>query len=384
MNFKQWLLSEEVFPNKTATVFHRTKNLENVESIFKNSFKTSGDGLVGDGLYTTFSLESQFNIYMKTYGDMLIKFKAIDLDKYLIFQPSVAKYILGEENYTLEKQLQKLNLKINEENINELINPFKWFKKPQMQSQPQQQSQPQKPKTTTISYYDKKLSTEKFSYEIAREFYQKNKWIDSKIHGVIYRHPFDGDCLVKYKPVENGITMIGYADAPVSSSKEKIAKLHDNSGWITSASTGNIKDKSANRELQKYKDVSQPIKDILFKTAKTGNLNTFKKYFSKVSVSDISIILGELLYTAAYYNQPDIVSFIVNYPDPKLLLNLHDYSNYKSLFYALIDAAEKNNLNMIKTILSNQNINVKKDDIDLISKKINNQDIIDYLNSIKR
>ena len=24
MNFKEWLLSEEIFPNKTATVYHRT------------------------------------------------------------------------------------------------------------------------------------------------------------------------------------------------------------------------------------------------------------------------------------------------------------------------------------------------------------------------
>ena len=378
MNFKDWILSEELYPNKTATVFHRTKNLGNVESIFKNAFKTSGDGLVGDGLYTTFSLESQFNIYMKEYGDMLIKFKVVDLDKYLIFQPSVAKYILGKENYTLEKQLEKLNIK-EQVNLNEIsINPFKWFGKKQ-QSLPQ--TQEPKITTTTISDYDKKLSTEKFSYEIAREFYKKNKWIDSKIHGVIYTHSFDGHCLVKYKPVENGITMIGYADAPVSLSKEKIANLHDNAGWITSTSTGNIKDKSADKELQRYKDISQPIKDILFKSAKAGNLDTFKKYFSKVNVSDISLIAGQLLYAAAYNNKIDIVNFIVNYPDPKFLLNLNDYSNMKSIVYALVNAAEKNDINMIKTILNKRNVRLDQDYIDFISKKTNNQDIIDYLNS---
>ena len=380
MNFKNWLLTEEIFPNKTATVFHRTKNLGNVESIFKNSFRTSGDGLVGDGLYTTFSLESQFNSYMAEYGDMIIKFKAVDLDKYLIFQPSVAKYVLGEENYTLEKQLEKLNIK-EQINLNEIsINPFKWFKQ---QQQPQQQ--PQQPKTTTISDYDKKLSTEKFSDKIAREFYQKNKWIDGKIYGVIYSSPFDGHCLVKYKPVENGITMIGYADAPVSSNKEKIANLHNNIGWITSASTTNIKhasrDKFDNKDLQKYKDVSQPIKDILFKSAKTGNLDAFKKYFSKINVSDVSLISGQLLYTAAYNNKTDIVSFIINYPDPKFLLNLNDASNMNSIINALVDATEKNDINMIKTILNNRNIKLDQDYINFIIKKTNNQDIIDYLNS---
>lgn len=383
MNFKKWLLSEEIFPNKTATVFHRTKNLGNVENIFKNSFKTSGDGLYGDGLYTTFSLESQFNSYMSEYGDVIIKFKATDLDKYLIFQPSVAKYILGEENYTLEKQLEKLNVKIEEVNLNELsINPFKWFG--QGSQPPPQPSQP--PKTMGISDYDKKLSVVKFSSGLAKEFYQKNKWIANKIHGVIYSDPHDGHCLVKYKPIENGITMIGYADAPVSSNKEKISNLHKNIGWITSTSTTNIKDASKNKstdnELQKYKDISQPIKDILFKIAKTGNLEAFKKYFSKVNISDISLISGQLLYLAAYNNKTDIVNYIVTYPDPKFLLNLNDTANTDSIVNALANAAEKGNIDMIKTILNSRNVKLQPDYIKFISKKTSNKDIIDYLNSI--
>jgi len=389
MNFKQWLLSEEVYPNKNATVFHRTKNRENVENIFKSSFRTSGSGLYGDGLYTTFSLESQFNSYMNVYGDILIKFKVTDLDKYLIFQPNVAKYVFGKDNYTIEKQLQKLNINAEDVNINELtLNPFKWFnQKPQnTQTELPQNTQTELPKNTGISVYDKKLNTDKFSDKVAEEFYKKNPWITQKLHGIIYSSPMDGDCLVKYKPIENAITMIGYVNAPVQSSKEKISQLHNNTGWITSASVTNIKDSSklkSNKSLQKYKDISQPIQDILFKAAKEGDLDLFKIYFSKVNSSDISMILGKLIYIAADNSKSEIVKYIFSQQDPKLLINLNDYQNSSFVVNALVKAAEKNDINMIKIILDGGHVKLKLEYIDFILKKTNNQSIVDYLNSYK-
>ena len=122
MNFKEWLLSEEIFPNKTATVFHRTcqgcneeQSIKSVSSILTKDYKVGKGCWYGCGLYTTFAIESQFTNYMRTYGKAVVKFKVTDLDKYLIFQLSVAKQIHGED-YKISSQFKKLGLlnKINE------------------------------------------------------------------------------------------------------------------------------------------------------------------------------------------------------------------------------------------------------------------------------
>ena len=40
MNFKQWLLSEEIFPqNNTATVYHRTKSVDSVSNMLTQEVK---------------------------------------------------------------------------------------------------------------------------------------------------------------------------------------------------------------------------------------------------------------------------------------------------------------------------------------------------------
>ena len=95
MNFKHWLISEEIFPNKTATVYHRTcqncdedKSIKSVSSILTSDYKVGKGCYYGCGLYTTFAIKSQFTNYMQTYGKAVVKFKVEELDKYLIFQLS--------------------------------------------------------------------------------------------------------------------------------------------------------------------------------------------------------------------------------------------------------------------------------------------------------
>ena len=118
MNFKQWLLNEDVWQNNTATVFHRTckhcneeDSIKAVSGILTSDFKTgSGFGcMYGCGLYTTLSLESQFTDTMFRYGKAVVKFKATELDKYLIFQLSLAKQIHGKD-YKISDQLKKLGV----------------------------------------------------------------------------------------------------------------------------------------------------------------------------------------------------------------------------------------------------------------------------------
>ena len=84
MQFKEWLINEEIWPNGTATVYHRT-NSEAVNGLLANPFKPGEGDMYGKGLYTTFAIESQFVASMeKTYGSTLIKFKVTDLNEYVI------------------------------------------------------------------------------------------------------------------------------------------------------------------------------------------------------------------------------------------------------------------------------------------------------------
>ena len=86
MNFKQWLINEEIYPNNTATVYHRTKEVSLIQGILESGYTPGPGAMYGAGLYTTISLESQFKSYMSIYGTLVVKFHVTDLDKYLVFQ----------------------------------------------------------------------------------------------------------------------------------------------------------------------------------------------------------------------------------------------------------------------------------------------------------
>ena len=215
MNFKEWLLSEEIFPNKTATVFHRTctacdedDSVKAVSSILTSDFKAgAGAGcMYGCGLYTTFAIGSQFTNFMKTYGKAVIKFKVTDLDKYLIFQLSVAKQIHGKD-YKISDQLKKLGLlnKLDPSNLKE-----------------------------NLKKYDELQEKEKLSSDLAVKFHEENTWIENSIKGIIYYGRHDGYCLLKYPTVKDGtINMLGYAVAE-HDDMEKMEELKSNIGWIKS------------------------------------------------------------------------------------------------------------------------------------------------------
>ncbi|MEI7486473.1 MAG: hypothetical protein WCJ72_03530 [Chryseobacterium sp.] len=211
MNFKEWLISEEIFPNKTATVYHRTctkcdeeQSVKSVSSILTSDFRAgAGVGcMYGCGLYTTFAIESQFARNMETYGKAVVKFKVTDLDKYLIFQLSVAKQIHGKD-YKISDQLKKLGVlnKVDESKLKE---------------------------------YDEQQEKEKLSSVLAYEFYQQNRWMANSVKGIIYYGKNDGYCLLKYEPVQDGtITMLAYAVSEHNDMK-KMEELKNNDGWIKS------------------------------------------------------------------------------------------------------------------------------------------------------
>jgi hypothetical protein len=53
-------LSEEIyFQNNTATLFHRTNDIDRIDDILKNGWSDSGSGYYGRGIYTNYKLENQ-------------------------------------------------------------------------------------------------------------------------------------------------------------------------------------------------------------------------------------------------------------------------------------------------------------------------------------
>jgi hypothetical protein len=89
MKFKSWfILSEELYQNNTATIFHRTKSFEYVQRMMNGGFVAGGGDYHGPGLYTTYTLEGTTNL---SYGDYVVKLKVNNLKNYFVLEPDIAK-----------------------------------------------------------------------------------------------------------------------------------------------------------------------------------------------------------------------------------------------------------------------------------------------------
>lgn len=277
MNFKNWLISEEIYAqNNTATVYHRT-NVDSVSNILTSDFKSgAGKGCwYGCGLYTTYKIESQFTDYMKMYGEALVKFTVTDLDKYLIFELSEAKKIHGND-YKISSQLKKFGL------LNKVT-------KEKFGGQ----------EGDNLKYYDELQEKETYSAILAKKFYDQNDWIEKSIKGIVYYGANDGYCLVKYQPVQDEtITMLGYAVAEADANdKQKMKDLKNNIGWITSTDKASMKSiyKSPNREKFSFGYNYEIGKSIFNKLLNSKNLEAVAKYLgsnlNELSDFDVSLLI---------------------------------------------------------------------------------------------
>jgi hypothetical protein len=266
MEFSNWLMMEEIFPNKTATIFHRAganATSESITNILNSDFK-SGEGagcLYGCGLYATFSLESQFHSSMGMYGPFIIKFKITDLDKYIIIPPNVAKYVKGDR-WKLSQQLQ--------DSYPHLIADLK------------------EDDLETLDLRQARTTSKSFVPMLIRE----------KVKGVLYRD-LHGYTIVKYEPVNDGsITMIGYAVANALDT-DKMKELQNPSAWITSTDTAKIRDiyKQAGKSSKIYPVRSDllsadRIQDmLLFKTDEAEKLD--KSEFEKLTTTDLTTLMRD-------------------------------------------------------------------------------------------
>ena len=315
MNFKQWLLTEELYPNKTAVVYHRTKSKKYISNILISGFQAGEGSMYGKGLYTTFALESQFHNYMANYGNFVVKFKVTDLDKYLICQLSVAKYILGKD-YSISSQFKKLNIKATKQQLNR---------------------------------YDNIQIKSKFSSDVAYLIYANHNDITSKCKGIIFRGQHDGYVLVKYEPVNDAtITMLGYAEADTYDD-EKMNKLTQNQGWITSTDRAKIKsiyslpsdDKNDYGEIEDNIEDNQILKSFSLATPAVIAYLAKKNASQLNNISNSQIL--DLIRKTSYKDEmaEAIINNKLNIPDEYLQIIIHDAKDKNKIVEAIIQNINK-------------------------------------------
>ena len=259
MNFKNWILNEEIYQNNTATVFHRTPTMSSIFSLLTKPYKIGGRIALGEGMYTTATIEGQFSEDMKDFGSFVTKWKATELDKYLVCIKSQAMKIHGSR-YSISSQLLKLNIldefkKNNSDNPKEVPAKVKCYKCGGI-NVPNEKTCSNcggaiENWEITLSYYDQNhdmANNDKFPAD-------QSAWLEKSVKGCIYNDSRYGMCLLKYLPIEDGtITMLGYAKADADDT-QKINDLKNNIGWITSTDKASIKSiyKSSPEQKEKHK-----------------------------------------------------------------------------------------------------------------------------------
>lgn len=169
-------LSEEIyFQNNTATLFHRTNNLDTIDDILKNGWSDSGSGYYGRGIYTNYKLENQVSQSMRHYGPILLKLKYTNIKNLLFFTPSLAKKV-HPDGYTLKEQFDKL------------------FPKHGISD-------------TDFKTYQSMVDTHSHSAGAAKALYEKYSHVADHLHGIEYVGGQDGPCILIYPPAKDTILL---------------------------------------------------------------------------------------------------------------------------------------------------------------------------------
>jgi hypothetical protein len=209
MNFKSWfILSEELYQNNTATIFHRTKSFEKVQGMMNGGFTAGSGDHHGPGLYTTYTLEGTTNL---GYGDYVVKLKVNNLKNYFVLEPDIAQQIHGD-NWKLKDQARILELTLN-------LTDEQWEK------------------------YQEISESGDFGSAAASQALKQDghKLWEHGCKGIIYNGRNDGKCICVYAPYE-GLQFLAYAHAPTPTTVDYIEKNWIKSGKdVSTRSTVNIR-----------------------------------------------------------------------------------------------------------------------------------------------
>tara|TARA_Y100000389_G_scaffold50619_1_gene46311 strand:+ start:425 stop:1903 length:1479 start_codon:yes stop_codon:yes gene_type:complete len=165
-------LTEDITSGR-VTVYHRTgtRSKSPVKGIASDGYRHSS-GRFGDGVYTTYTLESQLNGMERIYGNIIIESKVKSMKNFLIFDYGVARKIYGNKNYTLDKQLRiilggKFDKYKYDDNLKNLI---------------------------------EEIPVVKYTSDVATNLVDKSEYNDivANISGMVFTGPNDGNVLVCY------------------------------------------------------------------------------------------------------------------------------------------------------------------------------------------
>jgi hypothetical protein len=251
------ILTEEVYGNQSI-VYHRTQDLKSLKSIIKSGYRTGRGNWHGDGLYTTYDLESQMAERMvDMYGDYIIAFK-VSLNKVLILNPEMSKKVYGRD-LGIKDQLELFNITTKgSKHIDEVDHEYKGLK------------------------------DGGYSSSIASDLH---KFIENKVNGILFTSDDDGNVLViyntsialpfKYGKADRGRVKWKTIDIPKGAFERNVEGGFDNH-----LRSYNIQDK--------YKS----LKNIRY-FYKTGDKSKFTEEFIKnefsYSESDIQGLIYEVL-----------------------------------------------------------------------------------------
>ena len=169
-------LSEELyFQNNTATLFHRTNNLDTIDDILKNGWSDSGSGYYGRGIYTNYKLENQVSQSMRHYGPILLKLKYTNIKNLVFFTPSLAKKV-HPDGYTLKEQFDKLYPKHGIPD-------------------------------TDFKTYQSMVDTSSHSAGAAKSLYEKHSRVADHLYGIEYVGGQDGPCILIYPPAKDTLLL---------------------------------------------------------------------------------------------------------------------------------------------------------------------------------
>lgn len=297
MKFKNWLLNEEIYlQNNTAVIYHRTSNLGTVSSMLSEIFKAGSKNgcALGCGLYGVTDLDYQFDIYVQDYGKYITKWKVTGLNEFLILVKDQAAKIHGIDS-PVSKQLQKLGVledwkKVAGENWQNIL-----------------------------AKYD-----EQPSYKFLED---NPDWVQKNLKGAVYYDSRFGICVLKYPPVEEGVTFLAYAEAPVTGDEAKDQKTKAYLQWEKQMLGTSVKSlyqaKASGRDISDKVVKISPLTltpanfeshPITFKLSPTNFINTIQLgTANKNSISDYPSDLKQAIHSldgppiifryAPYYKQ---------------------------------------------------------------------------------
>ncbi len=290
MNFKSWfILSEELYQNNTATIFHRTKSFDFVQQMMNGGFTAGIGAFHGPGLYTTYTLKGTTNL---RYGDYVVKLKVNNLKKYFVLEPDVAQKIHGN-NWKLKDQARilELTLKLTDE---------QWQK------------------------YQEISENGDFGSAAASQALMNDghKLWEHGCKGIIYNGSNDGKCICVYAPYE-GLQFLAYALAPAPTTVDFIEKNWVKSGRdVSIGSTVNIRSISGfkfpknigSTSIEKQYEIENPEDEKAFPSeiindVEIGKYIKLKLYMRINKLSDEDVV--SLLKIAP--DKAEMVSIIIKH-----------------------------------------------------------------------